>query len=60
MRTSAAGHAALRESLDRVTSGRIDVAPLISHRLPLERIGETFRIAQAREQGVVKAVVTFE
>lgn len=55
-----AGHASFRESLDLVTSGRIDVAPLISHRLPLERIDETFRIAQAREEGVVKAVVTFE
>ena len=48
------------EALDLVTSGRIDVAPLISHRLPLERIDETFRIAHGREQGVVKAVVTFE
>ena len=55
-----AGHASFRESLDLGTSGRIDVAPLISHRLPLERIDETFRIAQAREEGVVKAVVTFE
>ena len=55
-----AGHASFRESLDLVISGRIDVAPLISHRLPLERIDETFRIAHGREQGVVKAVVTFE
>jgi L-iditol 2-dehydrogenase len=55
-----AGHASFRESLDLVTSGQIDVAPLVSHRLPLERIDETFRIAQGREQGVVKAVVTFE
>jgi L-iditol 2-dehydrogenase len=55
-----AGHASFRESLDLVTSGRIDVAPLISHRLPLERIDETFRIAHGREEGVVKAVVTFD
>ncbi len=55
-----AGHASFRKALDLVTSGQIDVAPLVSHRLPLERIDETFRIAQAREQGVVKAVVTFD
>ncbi len=55
-----AGHASFREALDLVTSSQIDVAPLISHLLPLERIDETFRIAHGREEGVVKAVITFD
>ena len=55
-----AGHASFREALDLVATGRIDVAPLISHRLPLARIDETFRIAHGREQGVVKALITFD
>ncbi len=54
------GHASFRESLGLVTGGDIDVAPLISHRLPLERIDRTFEIARGRAENVVKAVVTFD
>jgi threonine dehydrogenase-like Zn-dependent dehydrogenase len=54
------GHAAFREALDLVTSGRIEVAPLISHRLPLDHIDKTFEIARNRSENVVKAVVTFD
>ncbi len=53
-------HASFREALDLVTSGQVDVAPLISHRLPLDRIDRTFEIALGREENVVKAVVTFD
>jgi L-iditol 2-dehydrogenase len=55
-----AGHASFHEALDLVTSGQLDVVPLISHRLPLEQIERTFQIAQGREENVVKAVVTFD
>jgi L-iditol 2-dehydrogenase len=55
-----AGHASFREALALVTGGRIDVAPLISHRLPLDEIDATFRMAERRERGVVKAMVTFD
>ncbi len=54
------GHASFREALDLVTGGRIEVAPLISHRLPLDRIDKTFEIARGRHEDVVKAVVTFD
>ena len=54
------GHASFRESLGLVTAGDIDVAPLIRHRLPLERIDRTFEIARGRAENVVKAVVTFD
>jgi len=53
-------HASFREALDLVTSGQIDATPLISHRLPLDRIDKTFQIARNREEDVVKAVITFE
>jgi threonine dehydrogenase-like Zn-dependent dehydrogenase len=36
------------------------VTPLISHRLPLDRIDQTFKIARNREEDVVKAVITFD
>ncbi|RMG45710.1 MAG: alcohol dehydrogenase, partial [Acidobacteria bacterium] len=35
----------MRAALDLIASGRIDVAALVTHRLPLERIGEGFRLA---------------
>jgi len=53
-------HASFREALDLVTSGQIDATPLISHRLPLDRIDKTFQIARNREEDVVKAVITFD
>ncbi len=52
-------HASFREALDLIAGGEIDVAPLISHRLPLDDIDKTFQIARAREENVVKAVITF-
>ena len=53
-------HASFREALDLVSSGRIEVAPLISHRLPLDQIDKTFEIARGRLENVVKAVITFD
>lgn len=54
-------HASFREALDLVTGGHIDVASLISHRLPLDNIDKTFEIARNRhEEDVVKAVITFD
>jgi L-iditol 2-dehydrogenase len=53
-------HASFREAVDLVTGGHIEVAPLISHRLPLDSIDKTFEIAHGRSDNVVKAVVTFD
>ncbi|GIF77942.1 alcohol dehydrogenase catalytic domain-containing protein [Asanoa siamensis] len=41
-----------------LTAGRLSLAPLVSHRFPLERIGEAFETARAKPEGFVKAVVT--
>ena len=55
-----ADHASFREALDLVTSGRIEVTPQISHRLPLDQIDRTFEIARDRAEDVVKAVIAFD
>jgi len=35
----------------------IDVNPLVTHRLPLEESDRAFRIVEAYDEGVIKAVV---
>jgi len=41
-----------------LTAGRLSLAPLVSHRFPLERIQEAFETVVAKPDGFVKAVVT--
>ena len=40
-----------------VRQGRLDPTPLITHRLPLFRLAEAFRLLQVRPDGFLKAVV---
>ncbi|MDG4824150.1 alcohol dehydrogenase catalytic domain-containing protein [Asanoa sp. WMMD1127] len=41
-----------------LTAGRLSLAPLVSHRFPLDRVNEAFETARAKPEGFVKAVVT--
>jgi L-iditol 2-dehydrogenase len=41
-----------------LTSGRLSLAPLVTHRFPLEEMNEAFRTARDKPPGFVKAVVT--
>ena len=50
----------LREAVDAVASGRIDLAPLLTHRYPLERVGEAIEATRDKPEGFVKAVVVYE
>jgi L-iditol 2-dehydrogenase len=36
----------MRSALEAISARAVDVAPLITHRLPLERIGEAFRLVE--------------
>ena len=45
-----AASADLKESLEGISSGRIDVKPLITHKLPLKKIQEGFKlVSEAKE-----------
>lgn len=50
--------AGMRDALEAVTSGRLDPAPLYTHRFPLERLGEALDATRDRPEGFLKAVVT--
>lgn len=45
------------EILRLIEAGRIDTTPLITHRFPLTRIEEAYRLFEHREEGVIKVAV---
>lgn len=50
--------AGMREALEAVASGRLDPAPLYTHRFPLDRLAEALDATRDRPDGFLKAVVT--
>ena len=52
-------HWPFRLALDLVARRRVDLSPLISHRVPFERIGEAFHLAHSKEDGAVKVLLEF-
>jgi threonine dehydrogenase-like Zn-dependent dehydrogenase len=48
--------AGLRDAVDAARRGRLDLAPLLTHRYPLSEIGEAYRVSAQRPEGFVKAV----
>ena len=48
----------IREAMEAVASGRLDPAPLYTHRYPLERLGEALDATRDRPDGFLKALVT--
>lgn len=51
-------HAEFGEAVTAITSGRIDVAPIVTARIPLERAAEAFALAADRSRAV-KVHLTF-
>lgn len=56
-RETAAYAAGVRAALDAIVAGRIDPAPLYTHRFPLEQLGEALDAARDRPGGFVKALI---
>lgn len=49
----------LREAVEAVASGRIDPAPLYTHRYSLERVGEAIAATRDKQDGFVKALIEY-
>ena len=45
------------EILRLIEQGRIDTVPLITHRFPLSRIDEAYRLFENRQDGVIKVAI---
>jgi threonine dehydrogenase-like Zn-dependent dehydrogenase len=48
----------IRDAIAAIAEGRLDPAPLLTHRYPLSRLGEALDAARDRPDGFLKAVVT--
>ena len=59
-RDPAVNLAGLREAVQAVASGRIDPAPLYTHRYSLSRVAEAIEATRDKPDGFVKALVTYE
>ena len=53
------GLESFRYAMRLIADGAIDVAPLLSHMLPIERVGEAFRIAHDRTGNALKVSIKF-
>jgi len=53
------GLESFRYAVRMIADGAIDVAPLLSHMLPIERVGEAFRIARDRTGNALKVSIKF-
>ena len=49
----------LREAVDAVASGRLDLSPLLTHRYALSDLNEAIRATRDKPEGFVKALVMF-
>jgi threonine dehydrogenase-like Zn-dependent dehydrogenase len=52
------GRGQYERSLELVRSGRIDLAPMVTHRFGLDEVATAFAVATAKTGGAIKVVVT--
>jgi L-iditol 2-dehydrogenase len=46
-----------RQALDLIADGVIDVAPIITHRMPFEQVMEAYELQRTRDEGAIKIVI---
>ncbi|MBI2677702.1 MAG: alcohol dehydrogenase catalytic domain-containing protein [Candidatus Koribacter versatilis] len=51
------GKERMRRLMKLVAHGQVDLRPLLTHRFPLERITEAYRLFGARQDGVIKVAI---
>ena len=48
-----------RRALSWIVEGEIDMAPIVTHLMPIEQVAEAFELSESRGDGVVKVALTF-
>jgi threonine dehydrogenase-like Zn-dependent dehydrogenase len=44
-------------AIEMVRARRVDLAPIMSHRFPLDRVPDAFRFQNAYQEGVLKTMI---
>ena len=52
------GKERMRRLMELVRHGRVDLTPLLTHRFPLDRIGDAYALFGERRDGVLKVAIT--
>ena len=47
-----------KEILQLIKDGKIDTTPLITHRFPLAKIAEAYKLFEQKRDGVIKVAIT--
>lgn len=50
-------HASTRQALDIIARGEADVAPMLTHTFPFERVIEAYELHRTRDEGAIKIVI---
>ena len=53
------GLGTFRRALALIVEGEIDVAPIVTHLMPIERVADAFELSESRGDSVVKVALTF-
>lgn len=53
------GLRSFRLGLDLIAQGRLDLSPLITHRLPFTRVRDAFDLAETKKDNALKVLLTF-
>ncbi len=53
------GLPAFQLSVDFITRGEVDMAPFVTHQLPIAQVQEAFDLASSKEDGALKVSLTF-
>jgi threonine dehydrogenase-like Zn-dependent dehydrogenase len=51
------GKERMRRLMEMVRTGRLDLRPLLTHRFPLDRIGDAYKLFAERRDGVMKVAI---
>lgn len=54
------GHTSTRKALDWITSGKIDVQPMITHTMPFKDVLQAYELHRLQDEGAVKIVIDME